>query len=433
MSALWDRWRRFARRRELGSWLLVLTAVGALSLLAWVSRHPESPWLERATHWPLVGSGAALLRARLLPPPAEEEPPREPPPEPIVIWIPFGGPTPAPASRPREIPDAAGRTPPFAVGAGSPAAAPRAETAPPFGREAEPTLPIPSRPPDAGRLARALAVLGGAARERRIGSYRLLTDVEDAELLARADKVAGALESVYAARYGLAPVGETREAILLFRDEAAYRTVQRDELELASVTEATGHAGHGLVALYRGSRAEDEVLGTLVHELTHLLTRRAIGPALPPWLDEGISEDLAMSRIDAEGRLEVDTFSRLVRRSGSEVTLSGGEAALRSLAEGPGRTSRSAGLERLLELDREAFVRPADAARWYATAACWVRFLMAEPDLRPRFLAFLAEIAAGAPSTPEELFHALGRPTEQVEIEFEAWVRSEIARLPPVA
>lgn len=426
---IWERWRHFARRRELGSWLLVLAAIGLLAGAAWISRHPESPWLERATRCPLVGPAAAALRARLLPPPPPSAP--EPPPEPIVIWIPFGETTASPAARPLEAPEPTPRT--FEVSPPRDVATANTESlAPPLGRGVEPTLPLPGRPPDADRLERALTELRGSIRERRIGPYPLLTDVEETALLDRASRVAEELEPLYSARYGRKPLGEARESVVLFADEASYRAVQREELELAHVAEATGHAGHGLVALYQGGRSDDEVLGTLVHELTHLLTRRAIGPALPPWLDEGIAEDLAMSRIDAEGHLLADTFSRIVRRRGNEIALSGGEAALRSLADGDGGESWSGHLERLLELDRDGFVRAPDVARSYATSACWVRFLMAEPALRARFLAFLSDVAAGAPSSREELLFALGRPREELEEELERWVKSGIAGLPPL-
>ena len=62
----------------------------------------------------------------------------------------------------------------------------------------------------------------------------------------------------------------------------------------------------------------------------HLLNRRAIGPALPPWLDEGLAEDLAQSRV--EGRRVVGgTLAEVVLRAGPAWESHGGLAAAQLL------------------------------------------------------------------------------------------------------
>ena len=420
MSTYWERLRSFARRRQPGSWLLLLALLGGIGAAAWVSRHPDSPVLERATRWPLIGPLAERVRDSYRP-----APPREPPapPEPVVIWIHDAEP-PA-ATRPAPV----GTAEPVAPG--EPASAAPAPVAPepgddpsgepPLGRATELTLPLPGRPADPGRLERARGRLGAGALERRAGPYRLVTDVADATLLARADRLASGLEALFAARYGLRAVGEARETIVLFADDAAYRAEQAADRELAPVAAATGHAGHGLVLLYRGERHADEVLGTLAHELAHLLTRRAIGPALPPWLDEGIADDLGASRIDTAGNLLPDTFSRSERPRDREVEISGGEAGLRRLvsalvAPDPPR------VETLLARDWESFVAAPGAELAYAQATCLVRFLLAERELAGPFRGFLAAIAGGAPATPDALLRALGRSADELDRGLRAWV-----------
>lgn len=427
MSTRRERLRSFARRRQPGSWLLLLVLLGGIGAAAWVSRHPDSPLLARATRWPLVGPFAQRVRELYRPAPPPETPA---PAEPVVIWI--------------EDAEPPAATPPAAIGAAEPVApvdlrsaapvsgtpAPGGVSAeePPLGRAAEPTLPLPGRPADLGRLARALGRLGDGALDRRAGPYRLVTDVADAALLARADRLASGLEPLFVARYGLAAVGEARETIVLFADEAAYRAEQAAERELAPVAAATGHAGHGLVLLYRGGRHADEVLGTLAHELAHLLTRRAIGPALPPWLDEGIADDLGASRIDDAGNLLPDTFSRVVRSRGREVEISGGEAGLRRLMSAL-RAPDPPRVESLLERDWGSFVAAPGAELAYAHATCLVRFLLADPELGGPFRGFLARVAAGAPATSGALLGALGRSAGELDRGLRAWVFQRAAGL----
>jgi len=428
VSARWEAVRSFARRRQPGSWLLLLALLGGIGAAAWVSRHPDSPLLERATRWPLVGSFARRVRESYRP-----QRPIEPaaPAEPVVIWIHDADP-PA-ATRPARV----GAAPPVGPAparraAPVPVAPPRdlPSGEPPLGRAAEPTLPLPGRPADLWRLTRALGRLGAGALERRAGPYRLVTDVADASLLARADRLASELEALFVARYGLAAVGEARETIVLFAEEAAYRAEQAAEQELAPVAAATGHAGHGLVLLYRGERHADEVLGTLAHELAHLLIRRSIGPALPPWLDEGIADDLGASRIDPAGNLLPDTFSRVVRPRDREVEISGGEAGLRRLV-GALRAPDPPRVETLLARDWGSFVAAPGAELAYAQATCLVRFLLADRELGGPFRGFLATVAAGAPATSDALLHALGRSPDELDQGLRAWVFQRGAGLAP--
>lgn len=306
---------------------------------------------------------------------------------------------------------------------------------PPLGRAVVPPHPLPCLPPDPARLAEARALLLPPAVELEIGGYLLLTDIADPALPARATAVVASLETVYFERYGLRPVGTPCEAIVLFSSAEGYRRFQAGDPRLAGLTRSTGLAGSGVVATFRGARSDDELLGTLVHELGHLLNRRAIGPALPSWLDEGTADDLGASRVDRFGRLVPGSWSRNLEERDREIQISGGEAALRDLADvfgpdgsAPGRLDLGA----MLALEWEDFVAEPSAELHYAAAAAFIRMLLAAPAKSTIFRGWLAKVSAGGSPAAEELRRALDRPWEVLEHELALWTRGELARLPPL-
>ncbi|HEX5758254.1 MAG TPA: hypothetical protein VF121_03590 [Thermoanaerobaculia bacterium] len=302
---------------------------------------------------------------------------------------------------------------------------------PPLGSAPDPTLPLPALPADPERLAAARAALGAGAAEGRLGPYALVTDFADLERLAWLDRVAAGFESAYHVRYGLLPVGEPAETVVLFAEETAYRAFQSRDARLAGLP-ASGHTGHGLVALFDGGLRRAEVGGTLVHELTHLVNRRAIGPALPSWLDEGIADELAMSRLDEAGRLAPGTLGGAVVEEGFRRQLFGAPAALHRLARGL-EEGRLRPLPELLDLDWAPFVAAAGARHHYPHAAFWVRYLLEGEDgaLAPAFRAFLAGVAAGGSAAPEALRARLGRSWEELEAGFRTWVLALETSAPP--
>ncbi len=332
---------------------------------------------------------------------------------------------------------------PAAAAGGPEAPASWPDQEPPLGRSVEPPRPLPAQPPNPVRLAEARALLAARTRtdaaavvsERPLGSYLLLTDIADPALLARTEVVVGALEELYALRYGQRPLGTPREAIVLFATEEDYRRFQAGDPRLAGVSSSTGLAGKGIVATYRGARADEELLGTLVHELGHLLNRRAIGPSLPSWLDEGIADDLGASRIDHQGRLLPASWSRTLDIRGPEIRISGGEAALRDLAalfgpdgSAPGRLD----LGGILALDWEEFVGEAGAELHYAAATAFIRMLLAAPAKAALFRRWLAGVADGASPDAEALRRELGHSWEELDRDLALWTRAELARLPPL-
>jgi len=295
----------------------------------------------------------------------------------------------------------------------------RPESGPPLGAAPEPVRPVAARPPAPARLQAARAGLRGGGRRLQVGPYPLYTDVEDASLLLLLDRAAAGLDMAYRERYGLAPLGEPAEAVVLFRERAAYQAF------LARAGGPSGESGHvaeGVVALYREGRRLGDVRASLVHELVHLLARRALGPALPPWLDEGMADDLAESQVGEGGRLLPGTLSDDTTRAG-EVFQRHGGAAARDLVQSALGAGRLVPVGALVTLDADAFQALSPRALGYAESSFLVRFLLGS-DLAPRFRAFLAAVAAGTPPTAEALAASLGLSLDELDARFRAWVAS---------
>ena len=387
-----------------------LAAAGALLIglgagFAWLTRHPETPWLDRAASWPVVGGLADRFRAAWRAPPP---PPAAPEPggvEVITIWLP---PVP-PAEGPGRAPVAAPATLPVHD------PEPRA----PIDRSVEPVLPLPARVADPARLARVAALLGAEARATTIGPYGFVGDLDPPE---RWTLLAGALDAAFAARTGLAPRGEPAETVVAVADPATYRELARLEPRLAGL-DAGGHAAAGLAVVRFEPGAPEAAEATLVHELTHFVIRRAVGPALPPWLDEGLAEDLAWTPFEAgSAGFRLGALAGSARREGMRVEIVGAWAALESVvaAHAGGRLPPVA---RLVELDWEGFVGGDEAALRYAEAFLFVRFLLdgGDPALAEGFRTFLARVAAGGATDRSALEAALGAELEALEPAFRAW------------
>jgi hypothetical protein len=187
------------------------------------------------------------------------------------------------------------------------------------------------------------------------------------------------------------------------------------------------------VALYDGGRRRGDVAATLVHELVHLLNRRSLGPALPPWLDEGLAVDLGLSEIDAAGGLVPGRLGGAVVEDASRIELAGAPAALHKLR---GAYERGAlpPLASLLELDWEGFVAGERIELHYAAAWFFFRYLL-DPvsGLEAGTRAFFASVAAGGPADAEVLRARLGRSWPELEAGLRAWVVSHAPVLPEPA
>ena len=298
-------------------------------------------------------------------------------------------------------------------------------------RQPDPVLPLPAVAADADRIAAARQLMANGGVDRECGSYPLITDAVDDPLTALCSRLTGDLESRYPTRYGVEPVGPPAETIVLFRRFEDYQSFRG--LEQVPYESSLAHASpaHGYVALAVGDRSAVGVLGTLTHELTHLLNRRALGPALPPWLNEGIADDLAQSKIEADGSISPGKLGGETRIDGSTVTRRGGFAAAIDLQEAL-RSDELPTLEQLVQMDRQQFQQPGQAQLHYALSSFWVRYLLSDfdPDLKLGFKAFLKEVAAGETLTPELLSQRLGKDLEELEPRFHTWVRAQFLQPP---
>lgn len=297
---------------------------------------------------------------------------------------------------------------------------PRSRPAPELPAEPLPPRPLPGRAPPPELLASVVDRLAPARRALRLGPYAATTDVEDLALLGMLDAVAGDVERVYTERYGATPIGEPREEIVLFRDRDGYARLAREDARIAAI-DSDGHTVSGLVMLYADDRPPSEVAATLVHELVHVLNRRALGPALPPWLDEGMAEDLGQSRVLEGGRLDPGTLGGESYDRGDHIELRGGLASALILQEAIGR-GEAPRLEELLALPWQEFVA---AGRERYDASCFfVRYLLDGEGgaLRPAFHDYLKSIAEGDPADGEGLRRRLDRPWPFLDLGWHAWM-----------
>lgn len=404
-------------RRLVGRAVVLLVLAAAFGL-AWLTGHPESPWIDRAGEWPGIGPLAVRFREAYRPkpmPPTPSSPPAGEEVGIITLWLPDRTPPPSPARGPG------------APASGGPRVPEPAGAEPPLGRAPDPPRPLPARAADPGRLRAAEAIFASAPRQTMVGPYALLADASLAPPLERWSALAAALDSAYTERTGQAPLGAPGETVALFADEADYRAFQGFEARLAGLP-AGGHASAGLAALWSVDRTPDEIESTLVHELVHFVSRRALGPALPPWLDEGLAEDLAQAPFDAAlARFEPGGFRVDVTRSEERIAIRGGLAALDLAARALDGSARLAVAD-LLSLPWEGFVA-ADAPVRYAQALVWIRFLFdgGDPARSARLREFLAGVARGEPADGARLLGLLDEDPAELDAELAAWVRRERA------
>ncbi len=271
--------------------------------------------------------------------------------------------------------------------------------------------PQPSVTADAKALALARRHLSGGGRELTCGPYTLLTDVRSSPVLEACGRLVSDLDRAYTRRYGVKPVGKSRETLILFRGREAFRAFAATD-----GPNATGYAGHargadGYLVLYAGDQPAERVVQTLIHEITHLLNRRALGAPLPRWLSEGLADGLG------------DPAS--LTGLGSSQGLKGAEAVARRVLE----VDTLPNLRRVVGLDNRAFDRD-PKARDYEQGAVFVRYLMSDPKRKRSFQAYLKGIAEGESDGPEALAAQLGLPGDDwnaLDRKVRTWLRTTLS------
>lgn len=295
----------------------------------------------------------------------------------------------------------------------------------------------PERPAglDEGRLGRALKAFPRPVAARPFGPFDLYTDVASARLLSLLERTASGLAAVHAERYGVRTATEGgRDAIVLFERTSDYEALVAGEEPLAR-TGPRGHAGRGVAVLSVAAEGLDETRGLLVHEVAHLLNRRTLGQLLPPWLEEGIAEDLALCRFAPDGRVLPDTVRVEVERS-RERTTEPGRSRVREITRQRGplvpiaalaEKARRGGLPSLaalLSMPPDEFVSREERGRSYPMAALFVRFLLSGglPGSRDAFRGFLGGVAMGESPSHLRLLESLGVELAALDAGFGRWV-----------
>jgi hypothetical protein len=445
-------------RRDWLAYLVLILLLGALGGFAWLTHHPESEVLARAREWPVLGPLAEKFQDRYTPPRpiARTEPPAvvEPTVERAIeaspagqrlaelqgaVWVEEGTRIYAEPDPEAVVSETVGGVVmlPYFERQGDWFKVHRAtgfawvhlegyDSLPPIlGSGLEPVVPLPPRSPNPDRLADGMVLLGLSGSTGSQGPWDLYTDSPDTELVELCDRVASELEAVYRQRYGLELAGDAAEAILLFRGAEEF-LLFRDQERTAVEPWAAGFTSEGIVALYEGSWPSTLVCARVVHELTHLLNRRGIGPALPPWLEEGLASDLSDAKIDDLGKLLPGTVGGETLRVGETLFHVGGLAEVRGLRDAL-EVGRVISFEELTELDSAAFYAAERVRLHYSLSLFWVRYLLSDesPSLAAGFRSFLAALARGETLTRDLLLDHLGADWDELERDFRAWVETQ--------
>jgi hypothetical protein len=257
---------------------------------------------------------------------------------------------------------------------------------------------------DSARILKARNAMRPLGREARLGPWRLLTDAAMGELTGM-DAIAERLAATYVARYGLTAAPEPGQVVVIYSSDERYRRFV--ESDGSPSFAARGHAGAGLAAFALGQTPLDS-RAHLVHELTHLLSSGALGASAPPWLDEGLAEDLAWCRVDAEGRLQPDTFES------REVP----DAWIQSA-----RAGKTLPLSALLSPATRLFANPGTRRDATTTSAMLVRWCLGDAARAAAFRAFLKSVAKGGAGDAAALAAALGTGAPELQKDFLAWGR----------
>jgi hypothetical protein len=268
--------------------------------------------------------------------------------------------------------------------------------------------PRESETPDEELVAAARDLMTDEGRERTCGPYRLYTDVKDEALLTNCERLTSSLDATYAGRYGVTPLGQPAETIFLFSTLDQYQDFVKQQTRMPIGYAAHADAGRGYLALYTGDRSRQDIVETLIHELTHLINRRTLGGNLPPWLSEGLADGIGDTAA-ADGLRQIDGAN-------------GAEAQATRLEMGY-EVGRVPSVSRLLEKDSGEF-DSGTVSYDYEQSAFLVRLLLTDPDLGPRFRSFLRALAAGSVYTPELFYEHLGLDASELDRRLEAWVRS---------
>ncbi|MGB3563376.1 MAG: hypothetical protein WBH75_01555 [Thermoanaerobaculia bacterium] len=281
-------------------------------------------------------------------------------------------------------------------------------TSPGFVVRAVAVPPRESQTPDDELVMAARDLMTDEGHERACGPYTMYTDVEDEALLTTCEHLTSSLDATYTRRYGLTPLGQPAEAIFLFTSLDQYRSFVRQQTRMPIGYAAHADAGRGYLALYTGDRSRQDIVETLIHELTHLINRRALGGNLPPWLSEGLADGIGDTATE-KGLQQIDGAN-------------GAEAQASRLKMGYA-AGQVPSITRLIEKDSGEF-DAGTVSYDYEQSAFLVRLLLTDPELARGFQAFLQALASGSVYAPGLFYKHMGLEALELDQRLEAWVRS---------
>jgi hypothetical protein len=306
------------------------------------------------------------------------------------------------------------------------------------GREGDPIdEAIPIRySPDEVTLLRARSILRDDIEASSLGPFELLTDVDDQELLSRLSAVATNLPEAYRQRFGLDPGSAASELVVIFESHDDYLRFESGEPDIAG-TGTRGYTGRGISVLSVGDREVEATVEVLVHELTHLLNRRVFGMNSPAWVEEGLAEDLAYSRVDENGKLELGSLGGVTSREVShdlsgryrvDTEVSGGRGMLSNLLTKWGESERPS-LTKLLDMPWIDFIQPEVRPLHYAESAFFVRFMLAssKKSHAQGLLNYLDVLAVSSIPQGETLWAYTEMEPHDAETAYYRWLRRTAA------
>ncbi len=165
---------------------------------------------------------------------------------------------------------------------------------PPLGSAPTPVRALPAIELDPERRADAEALFDNPAVTAAAGPHPLLSDSPRAlSAAALCGPHVARLEREFAHLTGVEPRYPPRETLIVFSTRSAYRAFSVED-RLPSYN-ADGYAlpARGFAATFFEGQSDAKVCSVLLHEVVHLVTRRTFGPALPPWLSEGLATVLS--------------------------------------------------------------------------------------------------------------------------------------------
>lgn len=280
--------------------------------------------------------------------------------------------------------------------------------------------------------AKAREVLGERATESEAGSWTLLTDVEDRELVASLGRLASEVQRSYGERFGLEAASEPKEAVVVLFGRKGDFTELPGARGVLSRLQVREGGGPDVAVLCRCDLADEDLRFLFVHEVGRLLNRRVLGPRPPAWIDEGLAYALAFGRIEPSGAFDPEHLGgseRLVSGPSGAVgaegatEASGGRAAVRNVQRAVER-GRLAPPERLVSSDWQDGADPWARRERIVQTALFVWFLLDDEDGRWRdgFEAYLHKVAGGGPAGSDALLEHLETDWKTLERRFRRWI-----------